>query len=66
MYKYILQGAGDFNWMALFALITFVAIFLISIFVVFGRSKAYIDKMSHLPLDEANSVTYEKENQHDQ
>ena len=61
MYKYILQGAGDINWMAVFALITFVSIFVISIVVIFGRSQAFIDKMSHLPLDDADSITSEKE-----
>lgn len=62
MYKYILQGAGEINWMALFALLTFVAIFLISIVMIFGRNKAYIDKMSHLPLDDA--LINENENSH--
>lgn len=62
MYKYILQGAGDINWMALFALITFVAVFLISVFMIFGRSKAYIEKMSHLPLED--SITNENEKRH--
>ena len=52
MYKHILENAGNINWMALFALITFFTIFIIGIVTVFGKNKAYIDKMSHLPLDD--------------
>lgn len=51
MYKYILESAGGINWMAIFALLTFFIMFLISTWVVFGRSKAYIDKMANLPLE---------------
>ncbi len=54
MYKHILESAGNINWMALFALITFFALFLIGIVTVFGKNKAYIDKMSNLPLDDDN------------
>ncbi len=66
MYKYILQGAGDINWMALFALLTFVFIFLVSVVMVFGRSKAHIEKMSHLPLDGPDSLITEKEYSNEQ
>ncbi|MBK9254332.1 MAG: hypothetical protein IPM42_02465 [Saprospiraceae bacterium] len=52
MYKYILETAGNINWMALFALLTFLTIFLISIWMVLRDNKSYIDKMSNLPLDE--------------
>ncbi|MEM1322535.1 MAG: CcoQ/FixQ family Cbb3-type cytochrome c oxidase assembly chaperone [Bacteroidota bacterium] len=65
MYKYILQGAGDINWMALFALLTFFILFVISLFVVFFRSKSYIHKMSHLPLDDSFSSVNENESQHE-
>ncbi len=56
MFKYILEGAGNINWMALFALITFFAVFIISIVAVFGKDKAYIEKMSKLPLDDDNTT----------
>ena len=65
MYKYILQGAGDINWMGLFALLTFFSLFVISAIAIFGRSKAYIEKMANMPLDDTppnhpeNSVPYE-------
>ena len=54
MYKHILESAGNINWMAVFALITFFALFIISIIAVFGKNKAYIEKMSNLPLEEDN------------
>jgi len=66
MYKYILQGAGDINWMALFALLTFFSLFVISAIAIFGSSKAYIKKMSNLPLQDSyldeplNETNYEK------
>lgn len=52
MYKYILESAGNINWMALFALITFFSVFMISIWLVFRDSKDYISKMEHLPLED--------------
>ncbi len=65
MYKYILQGAGDINWMALFALLTFFLLFLISFIMVLGKSKAYIKKMEELPLHDSYSPSDEKENSHE-
>ena len=63
MYKYILQSAGDINWMALFALITFFAVFMISAITIFGSSKKYINKMSNLPLhDSYNNKPLSKSN----
>ena len=52
MFKHILESAGDINWMALFALITFFTLFLISTYLVLRKDKAYLDKMSNLPLDD--------------
>ena len=57
MYKYLLESGANINWMAIFALVTFVLIFLISVAVVFGRSKDFVDRMANLPLDEEKSVT---------
>lgn len=56
MVKYILQSAGEINWMALFALITFFALFLIGSWTVLGRNKEFIQKMSNLPLDEETTL----------
>lgn len=52
MYKYILETAGNINWMALFALITFFAIFTISAMLVFKKDKGQLKHLSHLPLAE--------------
>ncbi|RMG79017.1 MAG: CcoQ/FixQ family Cbb3-type cytochrome c oxidase assembly chaperone [Bacteroidetes bacterium] len=55
MFKHILANAGNINWMAIFALITFFLMFLITLFVVFGKRKSYIEKMSNLPLEDSIS-----------
>lgn len=52
MFKHILAGAGDINWMAIFALLTFFLLFIISAIAIFGKKRAFIDKMSHLPLED--------------
>lgn len=52
MYKYILESAGNINWMALFALLTFVAVFLGSAIMAFLKDKKTLSHMAHLPLDE--------------
>ena len=52
MYKYILGAEGDINGMALFALVTFFILFVISCVALFGKSRQYIDKMSNLPIEE--------------
>jgi hypothetical protein len=37
MAKYILEGAGNINWMAIFALLTFVHIFTVSALLAFRK-----------------------------
>ncbi|MFZ1703369.1 MAG: hypothetical protein WAT79_03430 [Saprospiraceae bacterium] len=51
MGKYIIESAGNFNWMALFALITFMIVFLVGVYLVFMDNKNFIKKMENLPLD---------------
>lgn len=65
MYKYILEQAGDINWMAVFALLTFVFIFSTSLILVFKHNKQYTDHMAHLPLEDGlvepqNTANYDK------
>ena len=55
MYKYILESAGNINWMALFALLTFFLIFVISAFLILVRDREYSRRMSAMPLDEDHS-----------
>ena len=50
MYKYILETAGNINWMALFALITFFIIFSISVYLIFRKDKEVLQHMASLPL----------------
>jgi hypothetical protein len=52
MYKYILETAGNINWMALFSLITFLSVFLLAIVLVLRRSDDHIKHMASLPLDD--------------
>ena len=52
MYKYILEMAGNINWMAIFALITFFAIFTIAVVLVLGKSRSFSDRMARMPLEE--------------
>lgn len=55
MFKYILEGS-NINWMAIFALVTFFAVFLVSTLVVLGRNRNFTSKMAHLPLEDAKPV----------
>jgi len=65
MYKHILANAGDINWMAIFALLTFFLLFIISIIAIFGKSASFINRMSNLPLDDSLSVNTETTNRHE-
>ena len=60
MYKYILEGAGNINWMAILALSTFFFLFVTSAILVFRRDKNFLDHMSNLPLEDSYSETNEK------
>jgi hypothetical protein len=52
MAKYILEGAGNINWMAIFALLTFMTIFTISAILAFRKNNPVIKRMESLPLDD--------------
>lgn len=52
MYKYILEQINSINWMALFALLTFVSIFVISAILIFRKDKEVVDHISALPLSD--------------
>jgi len=61
MYKYILEGAGSINWMAISALLTFITIFVVSAVMAFKSSPDYIDKMANMPLDDSYPVNTEND-----
>lgn len=52
MYKYILETAGDIDWLALIPLIIFFVFFTMTIIRVVMTKKSYIEKMEQLPLEE--------------
>ena len=52
MYKYILETAGNINWMALFALLTFFFVFTLSIYLAFLKDKNELKHVSQLPLSD--------------
>ncbi len=52
MAKYILEAAGNINWMAVFSLFTFMTVFIVSCILILRKNNAYINKMSNLPLEE--------------
>ena len=56
MAKYILESAGNINWMALFALITFMFVFLTAVYMVLMDNKAFVQKMENLPLDGGDEI----------
>lgn len=55
MYKYILE-ANNINWMALFALITFVSIFLLAIYLAFKKDVKKLNHMAQLPLGDDDAI----------
>ncbi|MBT8234449.1 MAG: hypothetical protein HKO66_16880 [Saprospiraceae bacterium] len=56
MYKYILESAGNINWMAVFALTTFFTIFSLSAYLIFKKDNGEINRLASLPLDEDNDL----------
>ncbi|HFC01241.1 MAG TPA: CcoQ/FixQ family Cbb3-type cytochrome c oxidase assembly chaperone [Phaeodactylibacter sp.] len=56
MYKYIIEKAGDFDWMAIVSMLIFTTIFVIVLLRVIFAKKDFIDKMARMPLDENDSL----------
>ena len=52
MYKYLLETAGNINWMALFALLTFMFVFVTAAILVFRKSTDQLNHIASLPLEE--------------
>ena len=65
MFKYILENAGNINWMAIAALLTFFTIFVVSAALVFRQDKEFIRKMSSLPIEDSNMKTDEMDSRHE-
>jgi len=62
MFKYILEGAGNINWMAIAALLTFMVIFLTSAVLAFRSKAGYLDKMANMPLEDSTTHPLTVEN----
>ncbi len=56
MYKYILETAGNINWMALFALLTFFIVFTMSIYLAFIKNNEELSEVANLPLADDDSI----------
>lgn len=57
MYKYILETAGNINWMALFALLTFFIVFSMSVYLAFIKTNEELREVAHLPLAEDDPIS---------
>ncbi|MEL6273951.1 MAG: hypothetical protein AAFU03_02450 [Bacteroidota bacterium] len=58
MAKYLL-AAENINWMAVFALLTFVFIFVLSVIMAFGKKKDSYQRIAQLPLDDTTTLPTE-------
>jgi len=56
MYKYILETAGNINWMALFALLTFFIVFTMSIYLAFIKNNDELREVANLPLADDDPI----------
>jgi len=56
MYKYILETAGNINWMALFALLTFFIVFTMSIYLAVIKNSEELREVANLPLAEDDPI----------
>lgn len=57
MYKHILETAGNINWMALFALLTFCFVFGMSIYLALVKDPKELNHIAELPLDEDEELS---------
>jgi hypothetical protein len=56
MYKYILETAGNINWMAVFALLTFFIVFSMSVYLAFIKNSEELREVANLPLAEDDPI----------
>lgn len=57
MYKYILESAGNINWMAVFALMTFFFVFSMSVYLAFVKDSSSLQHIAELPLVEDEPIS---------
>ncbi len=51
MFKYILENAGDIQWLALVPLVLFFLVFVGAMITTMLKNKSYIERMSNLPFE---------------
>lgn len=57
MYKYLLESAGDLDWMALLPLLIFVVFFSLVVVVTMLRDKNHIKQMAEMPItDDSENI----------
>lgn len=56
MGKYILEQSGSYNWMAIFALITFFVVFIVAVFMLLRKNDALMKHMQSLPLEDDETI----------
>jgi cbb3-type cytochrome oxidase subunit 3 len=60
MFKYIIENAGNFDWIAIATTIVFFMVFIANTIWILTKNKGYIDKMANMPLDENLTQNAEK------
>ncbi len=60
MFKYILERAGDIEWMAIVPLVLFVAFFIVIVWRAVTHKKEFVDRMANMPLQDDNTLEIEK------
>ena len=53
MYKYILESAGDIDWMAIVPLLLFFIFFIGVSYMAITSKKSFINKMENLPFEDS-------------
>ncbi len=60
MFKYILERAGDIEWMAVMPLVLFVIIFIFIVWRAMTHKQEFVDRMANMPLQEDDTLEIEQ------
>ena len=60
MFKYILERAGDIEWMAIVPLVLFVVFFVVIVWRALSQKKEFVDRMANMPLQDDNTLEIEQ------
>ena len=60
MFKYILERAGDIEWMAIVPLVLFVVYFVVIVWRALSQKKEFVDRMANMPLQDDNTLEIEQ------